>query len=127
MNGRAAWLVTAEPIRSEAPKCHDNKMAGKFHIRLWIDQAGFRRAKVEVVSFEIWSAGLLIARAAQGPRIVYEAKRVDTVTWLPCARGGPRLHRSRASENPAYGGDCQLHGVPEVWSGLAHGCRRLQP
>ena len=83
VNGRAAWLIEAEPIHSAAPKCNDNKMAGKFHIRLWIDQAELRWSKVEAVSFEVWSAGLLVARAAKGARMEYEARRVDADTWLP--------------------------------------------
>ena len=88
VNGRPAWVIQADPIAAATPRCGDNKIAKKCHLRLWIDQEDARWAKLEAETDEPVSLGLFLVKAPKGAKFSYDQIRLDAGVWMPTREYG---------------------------------------
>ncbi|HEY3838575.1 MAG TPA: retropepsin-like aspartic protease, partial [Bryobacteraceae bacterium] len=83
LNGRAAWIVEAEPVPHAAPRCRTLRQLDKFHLKLWIDQDEYRTARFEADNIApVNFAAVLVRLPTGGLHVVFEAKRHDDGVWL---------------------------------------------
>ena len=83
VEGRPVWIVSGAPRPDARPKSHDAKMLLKVRGRMWIDQATYQWAKVEVETTGTISWGVFLARLNSGARLTFEQTEVNSDLWLP--------------------------------------------
>lgn len=83
VNGRAAWIIDAEPRPDFRPKVPRADILSKFRGRMWIDQAEYQLVRMECESIDTVSFGFVIARLQKGARVKFELAQVNGEVWLP--------------------------------------------
>jgi len=83
IEGRATYVIDAEPRPSFEPHSKEAKFLPKFRFRVWIDQAEGQWVKLDAQAIDTVSVGLFLARVHKGSRIVIEQTRVNDEVWLP--------------------------------------------
>ncbi|HEX4425373.1 MAG TPA: hypothetical protein VH079_08225 [Terriglobales bacterium] len=83
LNGRAAYVIDADPRPGFQPKLKDAKMLPNFRFRVWIDIAESQWVKIDLQCIETASFGWILARIHKGSNIVIELARINEDVWLP--------------------------------------------
>ncbi len=83
VDGRAVWVLDAEPKPDYKPKAKRAEILKKFKGRLWIDQKEDQWVRVEGETIDTVSFGLVLARLGKGARVVFEQRPVNEEIWLP--------------------------------------------
>ena len=83
IEGRATYVIDAEPRPSFEPRSKEAKFLPKFRFRVWIDKAEGQWVKLDAQAIDTVSVGLFLARVHKGSRIVIEQTRVNDEVWLP--------------------------------------------
>ncbi len=83
VDGRAAWVIDAEPRPGFEPHIKEAKFLSKIHGRVWIDQGDLQLAKMDVETLDTLSFGLVLARIHKGTRFILQQTRVNEEVWLP--------------------------------------------
>ncbi|HKD02563.1 MAG TPA: hypothetical protein VKB77_09055 [Terriglobales bacterium] len=83
LNGRAAWVIDAEPRPGFQPHSKEAKILPKFRFRAWIDQADSEWVKLTADCIDTVSIGLVLARIHKGSHIEIDQTRVNEEVWLP--------------------------------------------
>ena len=83
VDGREAWVISAEPRPGFEPKVKESKFLSKFHGRVWIDQQDLQLSRMDVEAIDTVSIGLVLARIHKGTRFILEQARVNNEVWLP--------------------------------------------
>jgi hypothetical protein len=81
--GRAVWVIAADPKPGYRPKHSDAKELLKIKGRLWIDKAEYQWVRVEAESIGTITWGFFIARIHPGAKLTFEQTRVNDEIWLP--------------------------------------------
>jgi hypothetical protein len=108
IEGRAAWVISAEPRPGFQPQMKDARILPKLRGRLWIDELEYQWAKAEIEVIDTISFGLSLVRIHQGAHLRFEATRVNEEVWLPkitYVAGSARiayLKNDRVEETTAY-------------------------
>jgi hypothetical protein len=83
IEGRANYVIEADPIPDYKPKLKDAKILPKVKFRAWIDKADVQWTKLDVECVDTISWGLFIARLQKGSTMHLEQTRVNDEVWLP--------------------------------------------
>lgn len=83
IEGRATYVIDAEPVPGYKPKLKDASILPKVRFRLWIDKADAQWAKIDVECIDTISWGLFLARLHKGSTMHLEQTRVNDEVWLP--------------------------------------------
>jgi len=83
LQGRAAYVIDAEPRPGFEPHSKEAKLLPKFRCRIWIDKAEEQWVKVDAEAIDTVSYGLFLARVHKGSRVVVQQTRVNDEVWLP--------------------------------------------
>jgi len=81
--GRATYVIDAEPNPGYQPHSKEARILAKFRFRAWIDRSESQWRKVEVECIDTVSIGLFLLRLHKGSRAVVEQTRVNDEVWLP--------------------------------------------
>lgn len=85
VDGRDAWVISAEPRPGFVPHMKYANYLPKFHGRIWIDKADVQMSKMDVEALDTVSWGLFLARFHKGSRFMIEQTRINNEVWLPWA------------------------------------------
>jgi hypothetical protein len=108
IDGRATWVIAAEPRPGFQPQMKDARILPKLRGKLWIDELEYQWAKAEIEVIDTISFGLSLVRIHQGSHVKFEATRVNDEVWLPkttYVAGSARiayLKNERAEDTTAY-------------------------
>jgi hypothetical protein len=83
LNGRAAYVIDADPRPGFQPKLKDAKMLPNFRFRVWIDIAESQWVKIDLQCIETAAFGWILAHIHKGSNIVIELARINEDVWLP--------------------------------------------
>jgi len=83
VNGRATYVVDANPMPGYKPRLKDAKVLTKVRMRLWIDKAEQQWVKIDIECIDTFSIGLFLARINKGSVIHVEQTRINDEVWLP--------------------------------------------
>lgn len=83
VNGRPAWVLTAEPKPDYRPKTRDTRVLTGMHGKLWVDQQTYQWAKVDAQVVKPVTFGGFIAQVGPGTRFLLEQAPVAGSLWLP--------------------------------------------
>jgi hypothetical protein len=83
IEGRATYVIDADPIPGYKPKLKDANILPKVRFRLWIDKADAQWAKIDIECIDTISWGLFLARLHKGSTMHLEQTRVNDEVWLP--------------------------------------------
>jgi hypothetical protein len=83
VEGRPVWIVSGAPRPGAQPKSRDGRLLLNVRGRMWIDQATYQWAKVEVETTGVISWGLFLARLNAGAHLTFEQAPVSDRLWLP--------------------------------------------
>lgn len=82
-NGRATWVIDAEPRPGYEPRRKEAKILPKFRFRIWIDETEKQWVKLDAECIDTVSFGFVLARLHKGSRILIDQIRVNDEVWLP--------------------------------------------
>lgn len=83
IDGRATYLIDADPIPGYKPKLKDARILTKLRLKIWIDKADAQWAKLDIECIDTISWGLFLARLHKGSTMHLEQTRVNDEVWLP--------------------------------------------
>jgi len=83
LDGRANYIIDAEPRPGYQPHMKEAKLLTKLRGRLWIDRDELQLTKFDIQCIDTISYGLFLARIHKGTRIIYQQTRVNDEVWLP--------------------------------------------
>jgi len=83
MDGRANYVIEAEPRPGYEPHMKEAKILPKLRGRMWIDKDESQLTKFDIQCIDTISYGLFLARIHKGTRIIYQQTRVNDEVWLP--------------------------------------------
>lgn len=83
LEGRATYVIDADPRSGFEPHVKGAKFLPKFRFRVWIDQAESQWVRLDAQAIDTVSVGLSMARFHKGSRILIEQTRVNDEVWLP--------------------------------------------
>ena len=83
IDGRAVWVLDANPRPDYRARTTEAKVFAKFRGKLWIDKADYEWVKIDVDSIDTVSFGFFIARLAKGAHMTVEQTRLNDEVWLP--------------------------------------------
>src|SRR5271154_3275563 len=83
LDGRATYVIDAEPRPGYEPHMKDAKILTKVRGRMWIDKDESQLTKFDIQCIDTISYGLFLARIHKGTRIIYQQTRVNDEVWLP--------------------------------------------
>jgi Skp family chaperone for outer membrane proteins len=83
LEGRATYVIDAEPLPGYKPHMKEAKLLTKIRGRMWIDKDESQLTKFDIQCIDTISYGLFLARIHKGTRIVYQQTRVNDEVWLP--------------------------------------------
>lgn len=94
IDGRAAWVIEAQPKPGYRAKHSDAKAFSKIEGRIWIDKAEYQWVKVRAKTLAVISWGWFLARMDAGATVEFDQERVNDQVWLPrreMLRGSGRI------------------------------------
>jgi hypothetical protein len=83
LDGRATYVIDAEPRPDFQPHSKEAKVLPKFRFRAWIDQAESQWVKLDAECIDTVSMGWFLARIHKGSRLLIDQTRVNDEVWLP--------------------------------------------
>ena len=83
IDGRPVYRIEAEPKPGYKPKSQLANFFPKVKLRLWIDEADYAAARVEMETLGTISFGGFLVRLSKGTRLTIEQARVNNEVWLP--------------------------------------------
>jgi len=83
VNGRDAWVVSAEPRKAYRPKTKEAKILQKVRFRAWIDKEETQMVRIDGEVIEDISFGVFLAKLQKGAHFTVEQMRVNDEVWLP--------------------------------------------
>jgi len=83
VDGRATYVIDAEPRPGYQAHMKDAKILTKLRGRMWIDKDESQLTKFDIQCVDTISFGLFLARIHKGTRIIYRQIRVNDEVWLP--------------------------------------------
>lgn len=83
LDGRATWVLDAEPRPGYVFKNRGAQMLSKFRGRIWIDKAEDQWVKLDLTAIDTLSVGFVLARIHKGTRVLVEMTKVNDEVWLP--------------------------------------------
>jgi hypothetical protein len=83
LDGRATYVIDAQPRPDFQPHSKEAKILPKFRFRAWIDQAESQWVKLDAECIDTVSLGLFLARVHKGSRLLIDQTRVNDEVWLP--------------------------------------------
>jgi len=83
LDGRATYVIDAEPRPGYQPHMKEAKILTKLRGRMWIDKNESQPTKFDIQCIDTISYGLFLARIHKGTRIIYQQTRVNDEVWLP--------------------------------------------
>lgn len=83
LDGRAVYVVDAEPDPQRKPKSRAEKLISKLRGRLWVDKNDYEWVKADAELLDDFSVGLFLFKLNKGAHIEFEATRVNDEVWLP--------------------------------------------
>ncbi len=83
LDGRATYVIDAEPRSGYQPHMKEAKILTKLRGRIWIDKDESQLTKFDIQCIDTISYGLFLARIHKGTRIIYQQTRVNDEVWLP--------------------------------------------
>lgn len=83
VDGREAWVISAEPRPGFVPHIKYANYLSKFHGRIWIDKADVQMSKMDIEALDTVSWGLFLARLHKGSHLMIEQTRINDEVWLP--------------------------------------------
>ncbi|MGH9501395.1 MAG: hypothetical protein ACRD20_00945 [Terriglobales bacterium] len=83
IDGRATYVIDAEPRPDFQPHLKQAKILPKFRFRAWIDQADSQWVKLDAECIDTVSLGWFLARIHKGSRLLLDQTRVNDEVWLP--------------------------------------------
>jgi len=83
LDGRATYVIDAEPRPGYQPRMKDAKILTKLRGRIWIDKDESQLTRFDIQCIDTISFGLFLARIHKGTRIIYQQTRVNDEVWLP--------------------------------------------
>jgi hypothetical protein len=100
LDGQQVLAATLEPRRNVEPKTREGKWMKKFHGKIWVSEADYQIAKIDMVALGDLTIGLgIVGRVHEGSRITFARRKVNNEVWLPAearmeATGRTMLFRS---------------------------------
>jgi hypothetical protein len=83
LEGRASYVIDADPRPGYEPRGRNAKFLPKFRFRVWIDQAEEEWVQIDIQCIDTVSVGLFLARVHKGSNIRVEQTQVNDEVWLP--------------------------------------------
>ena len=83
VDGRAAWVIDADPIPGYKARHKDAKNLSKFRFRAWVDVEDRQWVRLDIEAIDTVSWGLFLARIGKGAQLHLEQTRVNDEVWLP--------------------------------------------
>jgi len=83
IDGRATYVIDAEPRPDFQPHLKEAKVLPKFRFRAWIDKAESQWVKLDAECIDTVSVGWFLARIHKGSRLLIDQTRVNDEVWLP--------------------------------------------
>jgi len=84
LRGYQTIVGTLEPRRSYKPKTDDGQVMKRFRARVWINEADYQLARVDLEAIDDVTYGWgILGRLHKGAKITYERKKVNDEVWLP--------------------------------------------
>jgi hypothetical protein len=83
IDGRATYVIDADPRPGFEPHQKNAKFLPKFRFRVWIDKKEEEWIKLDIQCIETVSVGLFLVRVHEGSNIQIEQTQVNDEVWLP--------------------------------------------
>jgi hypothetical protein len=83
LDGRATYVIDAEPRADFQPHLKEARVLPKFRFRAWIDQAESQWVKLDAECIDTVSVGWFLARIHKGSRLLIDQTRINDEVWLP--------------------------------------------
>ncbi|MGA8152298.1 MAG: hypothetical protein WB952_15200 [Terriglobales bacterium] len=83
LDGRATYVIDAEPRPGYQPHIKEAKLLTKVRGRMWIDKDESELTKFDIQCIDTISFGLFLARIHKGTEVIYQQTRVNDEVWLP--------------------------------------------
>jgi hypothetical protein len=84
LNGYQTIVGELEPRASYRPKSEDGQLMKRFRARVWINEADYQLARVDLEAIDDVTYGWgIVARLHKGAKISYERRKVNDEVWLP--------------------------------------------
>jgi hypothetical protein len=83
LDGRATYVIDAEPRADFQPHFKEARVLPKFRFRAWIDQAESQWVKLDAECIDTVSVGWFLARIHKGSRLLIDQTRINDEVWLP--------------------------------------------
>jgi hypothetical protein len=81
--GRPVYRIEAAPRASFRPKSRTAAIFPHVKLHLWIDEADYQGARIEMEVLDSISFGGFLLKLTSGSRLLIEQTRVDEGVWLP--------------------------------------------
>lgn len=117
LRGYQTIVGTLEPRANYKPKTDDGQVMKRFRARVWINEADYQLARVDLEAIDDVTYGWgLIGRLHKGAKITYERRKVNDEVWLPArlrivGTGRSLLFRSFAIDSTTEWSDYKKFGV----------------
>lgn len=83
INGRPAWIVDATPLPGVSLSCANYKNLVKLHLRIWVDQAEYRTARLQVDNIAPVTWGKALVRMPTGAlKATLQQTRLKDGVWM---------------------------------------------
>jgi hypothetical protein len=83
VNGRDAWVISADPRKEYRPKTKEAKILQKIRFRAWIDKSETQMVRVDGDVIDDITFGVFLAKLQKGAHFTVEQMRVNDEVWLP--------------------------------------------
>ena len=84
LRGHQTIVGTLEPRRSYKPQTDDGQAMKRFRARVWINEADYQLARVDLEAIDDFTYGWgILGRLHKGAKITYERTKVNDEVWLP--------------------------------------------
>lgn len=83
IDGQPVYVITAEPKPGYKPSDMIAKLLTKLHGKIWITQADYQWARMEVDLLDDFAVGLFLFKLHKGAHLEFEQTRINDEVWLP--------------------------------------------
>jgi hypothetical protein len=84
VDGQQLVVATLTPLDNAKTTTREGKWMKKFHGRIWVSEADYQVARIEMEALEDLTIGWgVVGRIHEGTRLVFARRKVDGETWLP--------------------------------------------
>jgi hypothetical protein len=117
LRGYQTIVGTLEPRPSYKPRTDDGQVMKRFRARVWINEADYQLARVDLEAIDDVTYGWgILARLHKGATITYERRKVNDEVWLPArlriiGKGRSVLFRTFAIDSSTEWSEYKKFGV----------------